>query len=66
MTWFVCKLRKILISDVINKLSIKSLINDLVFWLIRIFKKENFEMEEEDGNLNLANYAVEKVILFQN
>lgn len=66
MTWFVCKLRKILISDVINKLSIKSLINDLVFWLIRIFKKENFEMEEEDGNLNLANYAVEKVISFQN
>lgn len=66
MTWFVCKLRKILISDVINKLAIKSLINDLVFWLIRIFKKENFEMEEEDGNLNLANYAVEKVILFQN
>lgn len=66
MTWFVCKLRKILISDIINKLSIKSLINDLVFWLIRIFKKENFEMEEEDGNLNLANYAVEKVILFQN
>lgn len=66
MTWFVCKLRKSLISDVINKLSIKSLINDLVFWLIRIFKKENFEMEEEDGNLNLANYAVEKVILFQN
>lgn len=66
MTWFVCKLRKILISDVINKLSIKSLINDLVFWLIRIFKKENFEMEEEDGNLNLANYAIEKVILFQN
>lgn len=66
MTWFVCKLRKILISDVINKLSIKSLINDLIFWLIRIFKKENFEMEEEDGNLNLANYAVEKVILFQN
>lgn len=66
MTWFVCKLRKILISDVINKLAIKSLINDLVFWLIRIFKKENFEMEEEDGNLNLANYAIEKVILFQN